>query len=206
MLPRASFAATHAHALDRALQCSIISRIPEVAPGETRPGSRNPPSHDPTYCRLGWTSMSERMLALCLCACFCFLLVRVRACACAVRLCASTNARVHLHAERNPMAYVACDQLHTTYTHACTHTHSKARWAVGCMGAKEAIPGALRGAVDCMGARAGTAGISGNMLAAVFTQHSAVIVRVSMICTAGDLFLKSRRPGLLAPTSHQRFR
>jgi hypothetical protein len=56
-----------------------------------------------------------------------------------------------------------------------------------------------------MGARAATAGISGNITAA-FTQHSAVIVRVSMICMAGDLFSESCRPGLLAPQPPQRFR
>ena len=119
MLPHASFAATHAYALDRALPSSTISRIPAVGRGETRPGSHNTPCHDPSYCRLGWTSMSER---ICLCACFRFCLF-VCTCACA---CVRAHARVHLRAQRNSMAYVACDQLHATYTHACTHTQQSA--------------------------------------------------------------------------------
>ena len=119
MLPHASFADTHAYALDRALPSSTISRIPAVGRRETRPGSHNTPCHDPSYCRLGWTSMSER---ICLCACFRFCLF-VCTCACA---CVRAHARVHLRAQRNSMAYVACDQLHATYTHACTHTQQSA--------------------------------------------------------------------------------
>ena len=60
-------------------------------------------------------------------------LVRVRR-ARALCVCVRAHARVELHAQRNRMvcvclllmAYVACDQLHTTYTHACTHTQQSA--------------------------------------------------------------------------------
>ena len=92
---------------------------PQLGAGKHVPAPATPPAMTPPIA--DW--VGHRCLsAFCLCACFCFCLF-VCTCACA---CVRAHARVHLRAQRNSMAYVACDQLHATYTHACTHTQQSA--------------------------------------------------------------------------------